>query len=394
MRVAMMVVMRDAALVQSRVRLVIIFTPRRCRRLHFALGFEAPFDARVFPVGFDLFDFERDAQPLGEIAFGDRVIARFRAAGVEVLVIPEVWGRDDGACLPINLHRIVRLLEAVLAREREAAAVERENDRFVRVTMAELVSADLELGHMWFENRIARHLPKHTGVARAALFPQYDFGRANVFDEIGFVPTLAHAFGLAEVVGLLAVAIREIEVELVDQLQAAEDLQHERKRRHREQPRRMRRVGIEVAVINVHRRGEQAAFAPFDLVPPLALAEDRVAATAERVIKLLEEIAARGQGFALGNLQNHAVHVNVAGEIEIQAAPFDLRPWPRLLILRVVDRVALDHRRFARLDPIAIEIALDAPAAADVRGAELFSGLLFAFVFLLVYWPPLRRRVS
>jgi hypothetical protein len=92
----MVVMMRDATLVQSRVRrFIIMIMARRRGRIRFALRLKAPLDARVFPIGFDLFDFERDAQPLRKVAFGDRVIARFRAAGVEVLVIPEKRRRDD-----------------------------------------------------------------------------------------------------------------------------------------------------------------------------------------------------------------------------------------------------------------------------------------------------------
>src|SRR5262249_33653157 len=97
---------------------------------------------------------------------------------------------------------------------------------------------------------------------------------------------------------------------------------------------------------------------------------------------------------AFGNFKNQAVHVNVAGKIEIQAAPFDLRPGTHFLILRVVDRIALDHWNFAFSDPVAIKVALDAAAAADVRWAELFTRLLFLLVFLLVYRAALRRRVS
>src|SRR5262245_3411450 len=240
----MMMMMSDAMFVQMSMLISVIGLPWRLRSWFRLTQFllETPFDARVFLVGFDLLDFERDAEPLRKIAFGDRVIAGFGRAAVEVLVIPEVWGRDYGARLPIDLHRVVGLLEAVLAREREAAAVERENDRFVGVTMAELVCADLEFGHVWFENRVARHLPKHTRVAAAALFPYHHFGVANVAHEIGLVPTLAHPRGLGEVIWLIVIAIGEIEVEVIDQFQAAEHLQHKRKRRDGEQPRRMRRI--------------------------------------------------------------------------------------------------------------------------------------------------------
>src|SRR5262249_1341731 len=156
-----------------------------------------------------------------------------------------------------------------------------------------------------------------------------------------------------------------------------------------EQTRRMRRVGIEVAGVDVYPGGGQTALGPFDFFFFFSLAQDRGAAPPARIIKLFEGISGRGQSFSFTNLPAHAVHANVAGEIEIQAATFDIRPGPDFLILRVVDRIALDHRDFALPDPVAIKIAFDAPAAADVRGAELFAG--FFFVFLLVYGLALRR---
>src|SRR5262249_61749378 len=121
----MLMAMSDAMFAHPRMLLFIFRLPRRRRCLLRLAQFplEAAFDARVFLVGFDLFDFEWDTEPLRKIAFGDRVIASFGCAAVEVLVIPEVWRRDCGARLPINLHRLVRLFWAVLSPGREPPAL-------------------------------------------------------------------------------------------------------------------------------------------------------------------------------------------------------------------------------------------------------------------------------
>src|SRR5438034_6934720 len=98
------------------------------------------------------------------------------------------------------------------------------------MAMAQLVTAYFKLRHVRFENRVARHVPEDAGVFTTALQPRHDFGGANVFDEICLVPTLAHTFGLREVVRRAAITIRELKVEIVDQAQIAEHLKHERKR--------------------------------------------------------------------------------------------------------------------------------------------------------------------
>src|SRR5712692_10117995 len=75
---------------------------------------EPLFDLRVFAIGFDLLDLKRYSETLGKVALSHREIARSYRAGVEVLVVPEVWRRNQRAGFPIDLHRI-RLLEAVFA---------------------------------------------------------------------------------------------------------------------------------------------------------------------------------------------------------------------------------------------------------------------------------------
>jgi hypothetical protein len=63
--------------------------------------------------------------------------------------------------------------------------------------------------------------------------------------------------------------------------------------------------------------------------------------------------------------------MDVPGKIQIQAAPADLRPRLHLLRGSVQQRVPFEHGHLAGLEPFAIEIPFDAPAAADVLGAEL-----------------------
>src|SRR5258705_6974929 len=82
------------------------------------LAFEALLDSRVLLWRFDLLDFKRNSEPFWKIALRNGPIARFSVAGVEVLVIPVVRRRDDGARFPIDLARVFVLLESVLAEER------------------------------------------------------------------------------------------------------------------------------------------------------------------------------------------------------------------------------------------------------------------------------------
>src|SRR5438445_9591263 len=82
-------------------------------------------------------------------------------------------------------------------------------------------------------------------------------------------------------------------------------------------------------------------------------------------------MSTRYERLAGRDLDDDAVHVDVAREIEIETLAADLRPRQRFLITRVVDRIALDHRHFALADPVAIEVALEPSAAADVLRAVL-----------------------
>src|SRR5690349_8535216 len=75
--------------------------------------------------------------------------------------------------------------------------------------------------------------------------------------------------------------------------------------------------------------------------------------------------------FAGGNLLDDGVRVDVAGKIEIKAAAAGFRPRLYLLPGRVEDGIAFDRGKLAVLEPLAIEVAFDAPAAADVGGAQL-----------------------
>src|SRR2546430_3504720 len=100
------------------------------------------------------------------------------------------------------------------------------------MAMPKFVAANFKLRHVRLENGVARHVPKDAGVFAAALQPRHHLRRANVFYEISFVPTLAHALGFCEVVRRAAITISELKIEIVDQAQIAEDLQHERKTRN------------------------------------------------------------------------------------------------------------------------------------------------------------------
>src|SRR5262245_35777631 len=96
------------------------------RRRLAALTLETLVDLRVFRVRLDLLHFERNPQTLREIAFRHREITRARVPRIEMLVVPEIRRRHDGAFLPFKLHQ-VSALEALFAEQREAAAVECED---------------------------------------------------------------------------------------------------------------------------------------------------------------------------------------------------------------------------------------------------------------------------
>src|SRR5437879_747541 len=104
------------------------------------------------------------------------------------------------------------------------------------MTMTKFVTANFKLGHVRFQNRVARHVPEDAGIFSAAFQPWHYLGRANVFHEVRLVPTLADAFGLRKVVRRPAVSIGKLKVEIIHQTEIAEYLEHERKARDRQQP--------------------------------------------------------------------------------------------------------------------------------------------------------------
>src|SRR5258707_11756328 len=126
---------------------------------------------------------------------------------------------------------------------------------------------------------------------------------------------------------------------------------------------------------DVERARKKASFSPGDLILSPAFAERRIAVTTQTNENLLEEISARGKRFARGNFKDHTVHVNVAGKVEIDATPFDLRPRMNFLRSRVENRVAFDLRDVTLFQPVAIKIALDSTSTSDVRRAEFLFPL-------------------
>src|SRR5258708_2952254 len=99
----------------------------------------------------DLFHFQGDAQALGEIALGDGEVAGAGVSGVEMLVIPVERRRYNRSRLPVQLHR-VRVLQMILVEQGEALSVESENNSLVRIPVAELVRANLEVGPVRLSN--------------------------------------------------------------------------------------------------------------------------------------------------------------------------------------------------------------------------------------------------
>jgi len=73
-------------------------------------------DRGIFTVRFDLFNFERNAEPFRKISFRDREVSRRSESGVEVLMKPEEWWRNHRPLLPVHFHRFV-VFEVVLACE-------------------------------------------------------------------------------------------------------------------------------------------------------------------------------------------------------------------------------------------------------------------------------------
>src|SRR5205814_3954071 len=145
---------------------------------------------------------------------------------------------------------------------------------------------------------------------------------------------------------------RELKVEIVDQTQTAENLQHERKRRDRQQARGFL-TAVVVTMHHIQRAGKETSFAPFDFVFAWAFTKKRVAIAAQTNEDLLEEILARRQRLAGGNFEDHAVHVYVAGEIQIHAAAFDLGPRADFLCDNIVNGIwVVNLRNFRVLGPV------------------------------------------
>src|SRR5215469_7744375 len=96
-----MVMMRMRMLVVV-VMTVVVKTALLPRLLHF--GVEHAAYSRIFLFLFDLFNFKRNAKPLGKVTFRNRQVPGDSSAGVEVLMEPEERRRYDGAGLPVHFH--------------------------------------------------------------------------------------------------------------------------------------------------------------------------------------------------------------------------------------------------------------------------------------------------
>src|ERR1700722_1616674 len=125
------------------------------------------------------------------------------------------------------------------------------------MAMAQLVGAHFKFGDVRLEHGVAPHVEEHAGVAVAAFLPQHDFCGANVFYEVGFVPSLAYASGGSKIIRRSIITIGETEVRVIDQSHAAEYLNHKWEGGDEQQPRWMRRIAIEMAMQRVYWNGEQ-----------------------------------------------------------------------------------------------------------------------------------------
>src|SRR5260221_8626664 len=130
-----------------------------------------------------------------------------------------------------------------------------------------------------------------------------------------------------------------------------------------------------MTVRDVERAREKTAFTPGNLILSPALTELRITVATQANENLFEEISARRQRLARGNFKDHAVHVNVAGKVQIDAAPFDLGPRVNFLRSGVENRVAFDLRDLTFFQPVTIKIALDPTATTNVRRAEFLLSL-------------------
>src|SRR5689334_22876857 len=111
--------------------------------------------------------------------------------------------------------------------ECEAFSIQREDDGFIGMAMTEFVRAYRKVGHVRFEDGVAAHLPKHAGVALAALFPGDHFRGSDIAYEVGVVPALLDTLALREIVGAAVVALAEGESCVIDQAEASKHLHHE-----------------------------------------------------------------------------------------------------------------------------------------------------------------------
>src|SRR5438128_12391493 len=196
-----------------------------------------------------------------------------------MLVIPEVRRRDDRAGLPIDLPRIVRVAQAVLAKERKPFAIERQDDCLIGMAMAELVSRHWKLRHVRLENRVARHFPKDALVPFAALFPRNRFGAPEIGDVVRLPPALVRLRRGRIEIRLAVEAFGEFGLGVLDESEIAKNLDHEGERSDCENARRMRRVVIEVTMNGIERHCKKAALGPRNSGTILRLSQARVAAS-------------------------------------------------------------------------------------------------------------------
>src|SRR5438132_6524052 len=105
MIVIMLMIMLERDVVIVTLVAMIFQMPLLARFLQF--GFEHAPNRRIFLRFFDLFHFERNAQPLWKVTFRDGKISSDRGAGIEVLVKPEKRRRNDRTGLPVHLHGFV-----------------------------------------------------------------------------------------------------------------------------------------------------------------------------------------------------------------------------------------------------------------------------------------------
>ena len=96
----MMIVVMDVSvlviIVMVRVLLVdfLLLLPSTLAARLLQFFFKQPANCGILLGGFNLLDLERNTEPFREIALGDGKVSCRRAAGVEVLVIPEKRRRD------------------------------------------------------------------------------------------------------------------------------------------------------------------------------------------------------------------------------------------------------------------------------------------------------------